>query len=78
MGVRGDAADLVTRAKAGLTCLPENPESIANSVLRLEQMPVNELDQMGANGRKFYFEELSLNVGVGRFEKIFSDIARRR
>jgi glycosyltransferase involved in cell wall biosynthesis len=78
MGVRGDAADLVIRAKAGLTCTPEDPASIANAILSMEQMPQVELDQMGLNGRKFYFDELSLKVGAERFEKIFMAIAARR
>ncbi len=76
MGVRGDAADLITRAKAGLTCTPEDSESIADAVLCLEQMSKSELDQMGENGRKFYLKELSLRVGAERFEKIFTEIAR--
>jgi hypothetical protein len=44
----------------------------------MEQMTQIELDQMGANGRKFYFDELSLKVGVERFEKIFMTIAEGR
>ena len=75
MGVRGNAADLVTRAKAGLLCQPENPNSIAETSLRLSSMPKEELIQMGKNGRQFYEQELSLEIGVRRFEKIFQSIA---
>lgn len=78
MGVRGDAAELVTRAKAGLTCVPEDSESIAKAVLYLERIPRDKLDQFGKNGENFYFEELSLKIGTDRFEKIFSDIANMR
>jgi len=32
MGVRGDAAELVARAGAGLLCTPEDPENIAETI----------------------------------------------
>lgn len=71
VGVRGDAADLVRVAGAGIDCEPENPESISEEVEKLYRMPRSLLDEMGDNGRRYYQKELSLSVGVIRFEEVF-------
>lgn len=71
MGVKGDAAILVEKARAGLRCIPEEPQDIALAVERMYYFPKTELDRMGQNGRSFYKQELSLSVGVRKFEKIF-------
>jgi glycosyltransferase involved in cell wall biosynthesis len=78
MGVRGDASDLVVRAKAGIACEPENPESIAAAVMKLASLTAPERDEMGANGRAFYEKELSFAIAVDRFEAAFAQAARRR
>lgn len=78
MGVRGDAAVLVEKAGAGLTCAPEDPQNIADAVERFYNMSREELDLMGHNGKKFYEEELSLSIGARRFEEIFKSAARVR
>jgi glycosyltransferase involved in cell wall biosynthesis len=74
MGVRGDAASLVEAAKAGISCNPQDPHSIAEAVSKLFEMPRTALEEMGRNARQYYFEELSLKVGVDKFEAIFSEI----
>jgi glycosyltransferase involved in cell wall biosynthesis len=76
VGVRGDAADLVSQAGAGIPCLPEVPESIADSVEKLYRMPKTALEMMGRKGHDFYNKELSLSVAVTRFEKVFSAALR--
>jgi colanic acid biosynthesis glycosyl transferase WcaI len=81
MGVRGDAADLVARAGAGLTCKPENPASIAAAVRTLAESGPERLNEMGRAGQAFYERELSLSNGVNKFETLFKsavDNGRRR
>jgi glycosyltransferase involved in cell wall biosynthesis len=77
MGVRGDAADLVTKAKCGLVCEQENPQSIAEAVAKFLSMSKADLDQMGENGRKFYEQELSFEIAARKYEKIFESVARK-
>ncbi|RKY10264.1 MAG: glycosyltransferase WbuB [Planctomycetota bacterium] len=77
IGVKGDAADLVTRAKAGLVCEPENPQSIVEKVEEFCAMPKSQLDQMGNNGREFYNKELSFAVGTKRFLELFEAVAKK-
>jgi glycosyltransferase involved in cell wall biosynthesis len=71
MCVPGDAADLVTRAEAGICCNPEDPDSIAAGVLRLSALPTDELEAMGRRGKDFYEREMSIAVGARKFEKCF-------
>jgi glycosyltransferase involved in cell wall biosynthesis len=75
MAVIGDAAELIKKAKAGLTCTPEDPLSLAEAVAKFFNMSPKELDLIGYNGRKFYEQELSLHIGAQRFEKIFRCVA---
>jgi len=70
MGVRGDAADLIISSGAGVTCQPGDPGSIAAAVKELAEAGDIRLAKMGRNGRAFYNRELSVTVGVDRFEQI--------
>jgi colanic acid biosynthesis glycosyl transferase WcaI len=76
IGVRGNAAELVAKAHAGLPCEPENPQSIAEMVLKFEAMGQEELDKMAENGRRFYRQELSVEAGAKRFEKVFQEAVK--
>jgi glycosyltransferase involved in cell wall biosynthesis len=75
MGVKGDAAALVEKAEAGLTCTPEDPQDIADTVEKFYNMTREEIDLMGHNGKMFYERELSLRIGARRFEEIFQSVA---
>jgi glycosyltransferase involved in cell wall biosynthesis len=69
MAVRGDAADLVVRAGAGVCCSPEDPKQIAGGVLKLLRMSPATRAEMGASGQRFYQQELRFEAGVTRLEE---------
>lgn len=71
MAVGGDAARIVEEAGCGATALSENPVSIAEAAMALEKLPISDLEAMGKRGRDYYWRELSLSIGVARFQKIF-------
>lgn len=77
-GVRGDAADMVIKAQAGLKCEPENPQSIAEVVEQFYAMPKAKLNAMGENGKNFYKNEMALAIGARRFEGIFQMVAQNK
>ena len=77
MASRGDAADLVLKARAGLQCIPENPKSIAETAQKFFAMPTNALAQMGEHGKTFYNEHLALAVGAKKYVEIFKQISHR-
>lgn len=78
MGVCGDASDLVRRANAGIAVTPENAGSIAEGVLHIAKLPVAIRDLMGKNAIEFYEKELSLNVGVEKFQEVFNRVSSRK
>ena len=71
MAVAGDAAELVARSGGGVTCPPENPAALAAAVKQLWTMGRRQREEMGARGRAFYDEHLSLRVGAEKFERVF-------
>lgn len=74
-GVRGDAANLVEAAKAGLSCKSEDPQDIAAVAEKFSRLDREELLRMGINGKEFYRQELSFDIGVNRFINIFKETA---
>ena len=76
IGVRGDAADLVKKANAGICVEPENSKSIAEGVKKLYLMTQTERQKLGDNGIGYYDENLSFSTAVDRYEKIFEDVRR--
>jgi colanic acid biosynthesis glycosyl transferase WcaI len=76
MAVRGDAAALVERAGAGMVCPPGDPGGLATAVAELSAAPADQLAAMGCRGRDFYRRELSMDVGVARFEAVFERVRR--
>jgi colanic acid biosynthesis glycosyl transferase WcaI len=78
MAVRGDAADLVLRAEAGVAVTPENVASIADGVLHVARLPSAERARMGKNAAEFYKRELSLHTGVERFIEVFNKVLSER
>jgi glycosyltransferase involved in cell wall biosynthesis len=73
MAVNGDAADLVRRASAGPVVPPEDAPAMAEAVATLAHLSPEERARLGANGRAFYQQELSMAVGLEQFQSVFRD-----
>lgn len=71
MAVRGDAADLVTKAGAGICVEPENSEAIADAIIKISNLPAEQLQEMGMKASEFYLEHLSLNKGITKLLTLF-------
>ena len=76
-GLRGDAAELVRRANAGLPFVPEDPDSLVNAILTLRKMRTDDREQMGADGRAYYQKHLALSAGVEQLEEVFKKTVAR-
>ena len=74
IGVSGDAAGLVERAGAGLAFTPESPESLAEAVRQMADMTMEEREEMGRSGRRFYERELATEVGGRQMEAILERV----
>lgn len=77
MGVRGDAADLVKDACAGLLFLPECPKSLADAVVRMMTLSPTERKRMGDSGAQYYTANLAFDVGVASIEEELRQAARQ-
>ena len=71
MGVRGDAANLVSKANCGICVEPQNPASLAEAAKRLMLLTTADLKSLGENSRSFYDEHLSVKIGVDSFSRVF-------
>lgn len=78
MAVRGDAANLVLEADAGVLAEPGDPESIAHAVRRLAALSAPRRRELGENGSRFYREHLSLSSGVDKFAALFTNLSAHR
>jgi len=70
MAVRGDSADLVQAAHAGLTCPPEDAPALAAAMERLYRTPQAEREAMGRSGRDFYLNTMSLALGAAATRRV--------
>ncbi len=75
MAVRGDAADLVKEAGAGVCTAPEDPGALAAAVCDLAAFSPEQLTAIGERGRAFYSQNLSLEMGTARFEAVLRSAA---
>jgi colanic acid biosynthesis glycosyl transferase WcaI len=75
MAVRGDAADLVHKAGAGVVCPPDDVAGLISAIEQLYSRSDTELDSMGARGRDFYVRELSMDRGARRIESLLTAAA---
>ena len=78
MAARGDAADLVEEAEAGIVVEPGNVDAMADAFRHLYSATSSELQQMGTRGRSYYLKELSLAQGASHLESLLVKIARTR
>lgn len=54
--LNGEGARLVQEADAGLTVSAEDGKGLANAILKLHSMSQKERDNLGANGRRYYYK----------------------
>jgi glycosyltransferase involved in cell wall biosynthesis len=75
MAVRGEAADLVEKARAGIRCRPSDPEALAAAVRSIHALSKQEREEMGHRGRAFYEEHLSLDTSINKLELCLREAA---
>ncbi|MGK5519458.1 glycosyltransferase family 4 protein [Micromonospora sp. URMC 107] len=74
----GDTADLVERARAGLSCPPGDWASLADRFWLAATIPPPARADMGRRGREAYLREMSMSAGVDRIERLLYDAAAGR
>ena len=64
--------DPVYEAKAGVSVTPENPEEIANAILKIYKMSQSERNELGQNGRAYVEKYHSYEQLAKQYEYLFS------
>jgi glycosyltransferase involved in cell wall biosynthesis len=64
--------DPVYEAKAGISVTPENPEEIANAILKIYKMSQSERNELGQNGRAYVEKYHSYEQLAKQYEYLFS------
>jgi glycosyltransferase involved in cell wall biosynthesis len=70
MSVRGDAANLIRTAGAGVCCTPGDEDQMVATMRSLYELTPGELDAMGRQAQQFYRSRLSLERGVSQLEAL--------
>ncbi|MEW2384234.1 glycosyltransferase family 4 protein [Micromonospora sp. NPDC047707] len=73
----GDAAELVERARAGLSCPPEDWATLADRFWLAATIPSGARAEMGRRGREAYLRQMSMPAGVDRIERLLYEAAAR-
>jgi glycosyltransferase involved in cell wall biosynthesis len=75
--VPGDGADVIRQTKSGLTCPPEDPQALAETVRALYHMSPLEREEMGRAGRQAFLEQYRCQVLIDRYENLFHAVIER-
>ena len=74
MGVDGDAADLINKARCGVTIEPENGNQLAYVAEHLSELEKTDIAKLGLNAKNFYDRNLSVQCGIEKFAKLFNEV----
>ena len=74
MAVNGDAADIVRKAEAGVTCPAEDESRLADAMAALAEISREDLEAMGQRGRRFYLDEMSLDTGGRHMDGLLREV----
>lgn len=77
MGVGGDAADLVLKAKAGCVFAPGDARALAESVRSLIEAGPRKRAEMGRNGHEFYMSHLRRELGIAAIVDVIDRFRRQ-
>lgn len=70
-GVPGESSDIVNTISAGLCFTSDDSLDLYNKIISAMSLDRSELERMGNNGKRFYDENISFEIGTEKFEEIF-------
>jgi glycosyltransferase involved in cell wall biosynthesis len=73
----GDTADLVERARAGLSCPPEDWRALADRFALAAAIPARARHDMAERARETYLHGMSMRSGVDQIEEMLTEAAIR-
>lgn len=76
--LEGEGARVVREAQAGLTPAPEDADALAEAVLTMYRMPVDERVEMGARGRRYFEAHFERRMLLKRLDGWMEESQRQR
>lgn len=76
VSVAGDAAEVVTEAKAGISVAPGDAEALQQAIMAASSLDADELNQMGRNGLACYRTTMSAGIGRQRLDHVLGNAAK--
>ena len=73
----GDTAELVERARVGLSCPPEDWQALADRFALATMIPSAAREEMARRARESYLARMSLRAGVDQVEQMLVEAAAR-
>jgi colanic acid biosynthesis glycosyl transferase WcaI len=70
IGVKGEAADFVVNANAGIAVTPQDVDAMAQAMVQLANMPAERLAEMGRKGREAYWRRFSFATAIGATDDV--------
>jgi colanic acid biosynthesis glycosyl transferase WcaI len=67
-GLDGEGNRIINEAEAGVTCPSENPEALAEAILKIYHKSDEERKQMGADGRRYFEKHFESEMLTSRLE----------
>ncbi len=74
--VSNAANNPVVDADAGISVTTANPEDLANAIVKMAEMSVEEREQMGRNGRHYVEQNHSFEMLSAKFAAVLDDVCR--
>ena len=71
--IDGESSRIIKESKSGISVDSEDKDGLIDAVMRMSQMSLEELDQMGQNGREYYLENFQLEKSLEKLDRLFSD-----
>ena len=70
----GEGSQLIQDSKSGVACAANSAQELAEGALHLYNASQSERDEMGANGREYFFKNFKRDDLLNKLEDIFQSI----
>jgi colanic acid biosynthesis glycosyl transferase WcaI len=74
--VGGEGNSVIEEAQAGVSCPPEDPESLAHAVLKMYETSESDRRRIGANGREYFNLNFNSESLLAKLETWMKDVAQ--
>jgi glycosyltransferase involved in cell wall biosynthesis len=75
--LNGDGAELVNEAQCGIVVSANDTSTLPTAIKRLYEMPEEDRNNMGLNGRKYYEKYFTKEQRIKQLDKIFSKLVTK-